>query len=107
MRSLGGGRRGCGGGGCGGVGFLQLAYFGEGAYVGHPDDGGADLVGGGQVDLGGDAPVVVAGRVVEDLADHPALRLRLDDDHVGAAGVGAGADLVEVVEVRLQRVGPL
>ena len=44
-------------------------------HAGDADGGRAQLVRGGQVDLGADAPVVVAGRVVEDLPDHPAARL--------------------------------
>src|SRR5437764_9430759 len=38
-----------------------------------PDDGDAGLVGGSQVDLGTDAPVVITCRVVQDLPDQPAL----------------------------------
>src|ERR1022692_694198 len=64
------------------------------------------LVGSPQVDLGADAPVVIAGRVVEDLAYRPAVRLGIDDQHRGPAGVGAGADLVMLGKVRLQRPGP-
>lgn len=42
------------------------------ADVGDVDDGSAGFVAGGEVDEGEDAPVVVIGGVVEDLADRPA-----------------------------------
>src|SRR5215467_16093813 len=76
------------------------------ADVGDADHGGAGLVGGVQVDLRAEAPVVVAGRVVEDLARRPVVPMLLDDQQPGAAGVGAGGDLAVGVEVRLQRLGP-
>src|ERR1022692_669827 len=81
-------------------GGLQLADLGYGQH------GRPRLVGSPQVDLGADAPVVIAGRVVEDLAYRPAVRLGIDDEHRGPAGVGAGADLVMLGKVRLQRPGP-
>ena len=66
------------------------------ADAGDVEDGGAGFVGGGQIDLGADAPVVVTGRVVEDLAQLPDAFLpsgaRVEDDKGRAAGVGAGAD---------------
>src|ERR1700758_3536052 len=38
------------------------------AHVGHRQHGLTGLVGGGQVDPGGQPPVVIAGRVIQDLA---------------------------------------
>ena len=71
------------------------------------DDGRAGLVGGGQVDLGADAPVVVAGRVVEDLPDRPRVpAARSIMQQRRAAGVRAGADLVVLVEVRRRAPRP-
>src|SRR5262245_27599179 len=76
------------------------------AHVGHADYGGAGLVGGVQVDLRAKAPVVVAGRVVEDLAGRPVVPALLDDQQPGAARIAACADLAVGVEVRPQRLGP-
>src|SRR5260370_39845968 len=63
------------------------------ADVGHAQDGRARLVGGGQVDQGADAPVVIAGRVVEDLARRPVVPVLLDDQQPGASRVATGPDL--------------
>src|SRR6202042_1173402 len=76
------------------------------ADVGDVNDGGAFLVGGGEVDRGGDAPVVVAGRVVEDLADRPGGLALLDEQPRRAARVGPGAELVVELEVAVKRVPP-
>src|SRR3984957_16924565 len=76
------------------------------ADVGHVDDGGAFLVGGGEGDRGRDAPVVVAGRVVEDLPDGPGGLALLDDQHRRAARVRAGAELVVLLEVVVERLRP-
>src|SRR5690606_7321231 len=75
---------------------------------GDPDDGLADLVGAGQVDLRGDGPVAMALRVVEHLPDDPALRLLDHGEQLGPAGVGPGADAVVAVlgEERLERRAP-
>ena len=54
-------------------GCRYLVMRSERADVGDPHHRRARLVGGGEVDLGADAPVVVAGRVVEDLPDRPPL----------------------------------
>src|SRR5271156_6474929 len=64
--------------------FRELEGWGrptglELADVGDVDDGRALLVRGGEVDRGGDAPVVIAGRVVEDLADRPGGLALLDE----------------------------
>src|SRR5690606_33169541 len=66
----------------------------------------AGLVGGGQVDLGPDAPVVVAVGVVEDLPHRPGLATLLDDQHGGGAGLRAGAEMVVLVEVVLDGLPP-
>src|SRR5579864_9168693 len=87
------------------TGMLLAAWL-ELADVGDAEDGGAGLVGGVQVDLRAEAPVVVAGRVVEDLARRPVVPVLLDDQQRGSAGVGTGADLAVGVEVRLQCLGP-
>src|ERR1700677_3868022 len=76
------------------------------ADVGDVDDRGAFLVGGGEVDRGRDAPVVVAGRVVEDLPDGPGGLALLDDQHRRAARVRAGAELVVLLAVAVERVRP-
>src|ERR1700677_1813581 len=76
------------------------------ADVGDVDDRGAFLVGGGEVDRGRDAPVVVAGRVVEDLPDGPGGLALLDDQHPRGARVRAGADLVVLLEVVVERLRP-
>src|SRR5438046_1671175 len=66
---------------------------------GDTDDRGTGGVRGGEVDVGADGPVVVAGGVVEDLADGPAAGLVVDHDQGGAAGVGSRADVGVVGEV--------
>ncbi len=50
----------------------------EGPYLQHPHHGRALFVAGSQVHLGADPPVVVTGRIIEDLTDHPDARLLLD-----------------------------
>src|SRR5688572_95825 len=70
------------------------------------DDGDALFGGGGEVDLGTDPPVVVTRRVVEDLPHPPDLGFLVDEQARGAPGVGAGADLVVLGEVRVERGGP-
>ena len=64
------------------------------------------LVGGGEVDLGGEAPVVVAGRVVEDLPGHPPPGLLVEDQQSRTARVRAGADLGVFLEVGRERLAP-
>src|SRR5690606_9128884 len=54
---------------------------------GGADDGAALLVGGREVDLGVDDPVVMPGRVVDGLADAPQAVLLLDPQQGGAARV--------------------
>src|SRR5215471_6398920 len=76
------------------------------ADVGDPDDGRAGRVRGGQVHLGADAPVVIAGRVVEDLPHRPPAGLLVDDQQGRAAGIGPGADLVVLREIRLDGLLP-
>src|SRR5215468_11504236 len=75
-------------------------------HLGDPDHGQAGRVRGREVDLRADAPVVIAGRVVEDLPYRPPARLLVDDQEGRAAGVGAGADLVVLGEVRLDGLRP-
>ena len=58
------------------------------------------LVGGLQVHLDVEAPVVVACRVVQDLPHPPHAGLPIDDQQRRAAGVGADAHVVVLVEVR-------
>src|SRR5690348_12624900 len=55
------------------------------ADVGHRQHGLTSLVGGGQVHPRGQAPVVITGRVIEDLAHLPAARKLLDDQQSWAA----------------------
>src|SRR5699024_3020900 len=78
--------------------------------VGDVDDGSAGVVAGGEVDERVDAPVVVLGGVVEDLADRPAAgvvdRVLVDQEQVGIAGVGADAEGPVLLEVRRRRVEP-
>ena len=64
-----------------------------------------------EVDLGADAPVVVARGVVDRLLDAPdagrrGIRL-VDRDEPRRAGRRSGADLVVLVEVRVERVRPV
>ena len=79
----------------------------ERADGGDPDDGLACVVRAAQIHLGGEPPVVVARRVVEDLAHPPDVRVGVvDDQHRGPASVGARADLAVLGEVGLQGIGP-
>src|SRR5690606_41706537 len=59
-------------------------------------DGSAGVVAGGEVDESDDGPVVVIGGIVEDLTDRPAAgvleRMLVDEEQVGASGVGTDAD---------------
>src|SRR3954470_23159166 len=65
------------------------------------------LVGGLEVDLDVEAPVVVAGRVVQDLPYPPDAGLALvPDDQRRAAGVRAGAELGVLGEVGLHHLAP-
>src|SRR5438094_4785409 len=77
------------------------------ADVGHRQHCLARLVGSGQIHPRGQAPVVIAGRVIEDLAHVPAAGKLLDDQQSRAPRVRAGADLVMLGEVRLERVLPV
>src|SRR5690606_39627277 len=63
------------------------------ADIGDTHDRAPLRVGGGEVDLGTDAPVVVAVRVVEDLPDPPqrVLRPLLDQQQLRTPGVRPGA----------------
>src|SRR5687767_11950071 len=74
----------------------------EPADFGDPQGGRAGFVGLGQVDLGGESPVVVLGRVVQNLPHPPQPRLLGDQQQRRAAGVRAHADLVVLLEVRLE-----
>src|SRR5262252_2664284 len=76
------------------------------AHIGDPDDGRARCVRGGEVHLGADAPVVIAGRVVEDLPYRPPAGLLVDDQQGRAAGIGPGTDLVVFGEIRLDDLLP-
>src|SRR5690606_31823843 len=58
------------------------------------DDGLAGLVGGGQVDRRRDAPVVIAGRIVQNLPDGPLRGAVLDEQQCGTAGIRSREDLV-------------
>src|ERR1700691_4583046 len=49
---------------------------------------------------------MIARRVVEDLAQGPLALTLLDDQHGRAAGVRAGADLVMLLEVRVEGFFP-
>ena len=81
-------------------------------HRGHPDHRGALLVGRVEVDLRADPPVVVAGRVVEDLSNPPGSVALLgehvlgDDQQVRAARVRPGAELAVAVGIVLHGVGP-
>src|SRR5450756_212502 len=78
--------------------------------VGHEQRDLAALVARRDVYKRQDVPVVVAGGVVEQLADGPARSVGAgvlgDDQQRGPAGVGPGAHLVVLVEVRIERVVP-
>src|SRR5215831_3714878 len=76
------------------------------AGLGDPQDGRAGLVRGREVDQGADAPVVVPGRIVEDLAHRPVAGVLVDDQQPGTTRVGACADLVMLIEIRLDSIGP-
>src|SRR5215475_119071 len=83
-------------------------YFGlKGADGGDPDDCLAGLVRAGEVDLGGESPVVVAGRIVKDLPHPPYVGVSvIDDQHRRPPGVRARADLLMLVEIRFERTCP-
>src|SRR5919198_3444710 len=80
--------------------WLQLADLGD------SDHRGAGLVGGCEIHLGADAPVVVTIRVVEDLAYGPPLPALLDHQQRRPPRVRPDPDRVVRLEVRLQRVRP-
>jgi hypothetical protein len=73
---------------------------------GHRDDGSPRLVRGLEIDDGGDAPVVIAGRVVERLSHAPLTREPFDREHGAAAGISSREDFVVVAPVRVEGVGP-
>src|SRR4051794_15942755 len=70
----------------------------EPVHVRHPDHGGSRGIGLRQVDLRRDAPVVVACRVVEYLADFPHAAFLTDDEQARAARIRSGPDVVVFVE---------
>src|SRR5689334_10526935 len=67
------------------------------------DDRLAGRVGGVEVDGGDDRPVMVAGGVVDDLADVPHAVRALDHQQLGRAGGRAVVERVVLVEVLAQR----
>jgi hypothetical protein len=67
-------------------------------------DRGALLIRGGQANRRGDALVVIARRVVEDLPDRLGGLALLKDQHGRPACVRPGADLVVLVVVLLEGV---
>jgi hypothetical protein len=77
----------------------------------HADDGGALLDGCREIDLGPDAPVVVAGRIVDRLLDAPEAGCRgirrVDHAEPRRARRAAGEDLVVLVVVAVEGFGPV
>src|SRR5215217_7117685 len=74
--------------------------------VDYPKHCCALLIGGLQVDLDVESPVVVARRVVEDLTHPPHVGLPVDDQHCRSSGVGTGAHVVVLIEVAANDVLP-
>src|SRR6185312_7198924 len=72
----------------------------------HDDDGRPGLVRGGEIDRRRDAPVVVAHRVIEDLAHYPRRVARSDEDEFWSACVRCDTDVIVLGEVGVERVRP-